>query len=76
MTNRQRFAKCLREYRARAKISQEALAESAGLHRTYISQLERGLKSPTLDVIIDLAIAMRVTPHDFVSSILSEIGKK
>jgi transcriptional regulator with XRE-family HTH domain len=74
MTHRQRFAKSLREARDKVEISQEALAERAGLHRTYISQLERGLKSPTLDVIIDLAKALRLTPREFVLDIFSEKG--
>jgi transcriptional regulator with XRE-family HTH domain len=56
-----RFAKALREMRKRRGMSQEALAEMAGLHRTYVSQLERGLKSPTLKVIERLAEALDVS---------------
>lgn len=52
MIHRRRFADSLRNARENAGISQEQLAERAGLHRTYISQLERGLKSPSLDVIV------------------------
>ncbi|HZF00876.1 MAG TPA: helix-turn-helix transcriptional regulator [Methylomirabilota bacterium] len=76
MTHRRRFAEILRETRAKAEISQEELAERAGLHRTYISQLERGLKSPSLDVIVALAKGLRITPHEFASCIFSEGGKK
>ena len=76
MTHRQRFAICLRESRKIVKISQEELAERAGLHRTYISQLERGLKSPTLDVIVALATALRVPPREFASRIFLDGGKK
>ncbi len=76
MTHRQRFAAFLRESRDSAKISQEVLAELAGLHRTYISQLERGLKSPTLDVVVALANALRIAPGEFVSRIFHEGGKK
>jgi transcriptional regulator with XRE-family HTH domain len=36
-------------------LSQEELASRAGVHRTYISQIERGLKSPTLNVLFQLA---------------------
>ena len=76
MTHGRRFAESLREARRQAKISQEELAERAGLHRTYISQLERGLKSPSLDVIVALARGLRITPLEFVSRIFSEGGRK
>lgn len=76
MSHGRRFAESLRTARKKAKISQEELAERAGLHRTYISQLERGLKSPSLDVIVALAKGLRVTPLEFASRIFSEGGKK
>ncbi len=40
-------------------LSQEELGFRAEVHRTYISQLERGLKSPTLSVMLKLAHALR-----------------
>jgi len=46
--------------RSQAPISQEALAERAGVHRTYISQLERNLKSPTVETLKRLARALGV----------------
>lgn len=46
--------------RSRMSLSQEGLAERAGVHRTYISQLERDLKSPTLDTLRRIAAALRV----------------
>lgn len=76
MTHGRRFAESLRETRRQAKIGQEELAERAGLHRTYISQLERGLESPSLDVIVALARGLRITPLEFVSRVFSEGGKK
>jgi transcriptional regulator with XRE-family HTH domain len=76
MIHRRRFAETLREARENAGISQEQLAERAGLHRTYISQLERGLKSPSLDVIVSLAKGLRITPHEFTTRIFSDGGKK
>ncbi|MBD1834472.1 helix-turn-helix transcriptional regulator [Cyanobacteria bacterium FACHB-472] len=41
--------------------SQEYLAEVANLHRTYISQLERGLKSPSVRVLHQITTALGVT---------------
>lgn len=58
------FARTLRELRAASKFSQETLAEMAGLHRTYISQLERGLKSPSLDTVGRLGDALSVSLVD------------
>ncbi|MEY4530973.1 MAG: helix-turn-helix protein, partial [Deinococcota bacterium] len=44
----------------------EGLADICGLHRTYISQLERGQKSPTLRVIAQLANALQTQPEFLV----------
>ena len=49
------FGAVLRKYRLEANLTQEALAARCGLHATYISQLERGLKTPSLAVLVDLA---------------------
>jgi transcriptional regulator with XRE-family HTH domain len=46
------------EERRRAGLTQEALAYRCKLHPTYISQLERGVKSPTLRVFRNLAEAL------------------
>jgi transcriptional regulator with XRE-family HTH domain len=40
----------------------------AKVHPTYISQLERGLKSPSLDVIAALAKALSIKPHALIRS--------
>jgi len=56
----QKFAKVVRERRTQAHLSQEDLADLAGLHRTYISQIERGLKSPSLNTLAAIARALGV----------------
>jgi transcriptional regulator with XRE-family HTH domain len=66
MSHQDQFAAWLRERRQSAGLSQEQLAEKAGLHRTYVSQLERGLKSPTLDVLADLAAALDMNLKAFL----------
>lgn len=55
------FAKALRHYRNLAAMSQESLASAASLDRTYISQLERGRKSPTLNTLAKLADCLDTT---------------
>lgn len=52
------FGSVLREFREASKLSQERLAELSGLHRTYVSLLERGLRNPSLTVIHALARAL------------------
>jgi transcriptional regulator with XRE-family HTH domain len=54
-SSREQFAQNLRERRARAGLSQEALADACDLHRTEISLLERSKRSPRLETIVILA---------------------
>jgi transcriptional regulator with XRE-family HTH domain len=48
----------IKRRRESAGFSQEQLAELARLHRTYVSQLERGLKSPSVRVLSQIARAL------------------
>ena len=52
------FGDTIRKRRKKLGLSQEALSFKAGLHRNYISDIERGLKSPSLRVIVKLADAL------------------
>ncbi len=54
------FGVALRERRAAVGLSQESLAERAGLDRTYVGGLERGERNPTLRVIWLLAASLEV----------------
>jgi transcriptional regulator with XRE-family HTH domain len=56
------FGARVRELRLAKGLSQEELAERAGLHRTYLSSLERGQRNVGLDNILDLAAALEVPP--------------
>jgi transcriptional regulator with XRE-family HTH domain len=56
----QRFGTKLREIRKRSGVSQEKLAELAGLHRTYVSSVERGERNISLLNIESLAKALGV----------------
>ena len=52
----------LRQARAGRSLSQDELAFRAGYHRTYIGQLERGEKSPSLRTIYNLAKTLGMAP--------------
>ena len=54
------FGKVVRERRKQLGISQEALSFRSGVHRTFISEIERGLKSPTLHTVFALAEALQI----------------
>jgi transcriptional regulator with XRE-family HTH domain len=55
------FGEHLKQLRASAGLSQEALAEMAGLHRNYIGHIERGEKTASLDVLVRLAAAFELS---------------
>ena len=55
-----RFAANLREQRQKLGLSQEALADLAGLHRTYVSQVERTVTNVSIDNVEKLAKALGV----------------
>ncbi len=52
----------VKKFRRDRGWSQEELAFESGLHRTYISGIERGARNPTLLVIDQVAAALGVTP--------------
>jgi len=59
---RRAFGRRVRELRQARGLSQEGLAERSGLHRTYISSLERGQRNVGLDNVRALAQALDVVP--------------
>jgi transcriptional regulator with XRE-family HTH domain len=61
-----RFGDRLREIRRKRGISQEKLADLAGLHRTYVSGVERGERNISLLNIERLAIALDVAMSDLM----------
>lgn len=54
------FGRELRGFRKRGHFSQEGLAEAAKLSRNYISDIERGVRNPSLLALVSLARALRV----------------
>ena len=60
------FGDVLRRYRSEKNISQEELAFPAGVDRTFVSRLERGIRQPTITTLIGLGQALGVSAADLV----------
>jgi transcriptional regulator with XRE-family HTH domain len=55
-----RVARNIKRFRKERGLSQEGLAFECGLHRTYISGVERGIRNPTVKVLGKIAAALKV----------------
>jgi len=63
MDIRRRVGLNVRRFRTERGWSQEELAFECGLHRTYISGVERGIRTPTVLVLDEIATALKVPAH-------------
>ncbi|MCJ7645593.1 helix-turn-helix domain-containing protein [bacterium] len=63
------FPKVLKRLREEKHLTQQQLAFESGLHRTYISQLERGIKSPSLDTLQKLSEALEIRLSELIIQI-------
>jgi transcriptional regulator with XRE-family HTH domain len=68
-TLNQSISQALIKYRHLSQLSQEELADLADIHRTYVSQIERGLKMPTLAILFKIAQALKVKPSELIKEI-------
>jgi len=66
------LGEAIRRERSSLGISQDELARRAGLHRTYISDLERGARNPSVGTILKIADALQVTVSELFQA--SESG--
>ena len=69
------FAEVVREQRAKRGVSQEDLAHDAGLHRTYVGLIERGLRNPAIEVGNALALALGTTLSDLIRRAERRLGR-
>ena len=70
------FGRVLQEVRREKGLSQEQLGFDSGYHRTYISFLERGKKSPSLSTIMNLAETLSVPASEMVRRVELILGNK
>ena len=66
MDIRQRLGSNLRTRRSEKGWSQEEFADRAGIHRTYVSDLERGSRNPTIMILQKLAEALGTEAADLI----------
>ena len=64
MDIRKRLATNMKRYRQNRGLSQEALSFECGIHRTYISGIERLVRNPTVTIVDRIAVALKVSASD------------
>ena len=60
------FGQVLREQRLSRELSQEELALAADVDRTFVSQMERGIRQPTITTLMKLAGALGIQPSTLI----------
>ena len=57
------IGKRIRSYRLQLHFSQEALAETVHVNTQHISNIEKGKRTPSLDLLVDIASVLHITPN-------------
>jgi transcriptional regulator with XRE-family HTH domain len=63
------FGKVLRVFRNRTGISQEGLAEAAGLDRSFVSLIERGIQTPNVVVLLRISAVLGVSASTLIGEV-------
>ena len=63
----------IQERREKLGLSQEIVSGLAGIGRTHLSAIERGIRKPTLETFFRLAEAMNISPSELIKSIETKI---
>ncbi len=66
---KEEFGKAIRMLREERNLSQQELADYAEIDRTYISDLERGLYFPSLEIVFKLADVFKIEAHLIVKMV-------
>jgi len=69
------FGGVLQRHRRRAALTEEELAFRAGIDRTFVSRLERGIRQPTITTLIGLAEAMGISATELVKDTEAEYSR-
>lgn len=65
------FGQALKARRMALSVSQEELAYRAGVDRTFISRIERGIRQPTITTIFSLSQALEISASELVKDVES-----
>ncbi|MEP0006312.1 MAG: helix-turn-helix transcriptional regulator [Balneola sp.] len=71
----QAFGEVLRKLRVEQNLSQDKLAELSHLDRTYISLLERGLRTPTISTLFSISYALDNSPSRIIKLVEKRINE-
>ncbi len=69
MELQRKFGKVVKELRLEKSLSQESLALESGIDRTYISDIEKGERNISLQIISQLSQALQISLSDFFKKI-------
>lgn len=75
MNVRKRLGTNVRRLREAAGYSQEAFGDVANIHRTYVSDVERGRRNPTIEIVEKFAIALKVRTGSLLDEPTDRDGK-
>lgn len=70
------FSSNIRRIRKDRGLTQEELADACGMHRTYISAIERGKRSISLNNISKIAASLQVEPYELFMPLIEEGTKR
>jgi len=70
------FGRVIKQLRLNAGLSQQELADYADIDRTYISDLERGLYYPSLEVIYKMCDVLNIKPFEVLEMVDKLLSKK
>jgi len=66
---RKNFGEVIRRHRKAVQLSQEELADRANLHRTYISEIERGLKTVSMISLFRISKALEIQAYILIREV-------
>lgn len=70
---KQKFGQVVRRLRKRrTELSQEEFGFELGCHRTYVSQIERGIRNPSLGMIFKIALALEIPASEMLALVETE----
>lgn len=64
----EKLGDAIRTKRRELNLSQEALADAAGINRTHMGEVERGKRNVSFLAVVRIATAMNVKPSDFIAA--------